>query len=111
MSQTRDALLWLLKLEKGFELEVPFRGVSGKRRFRFDAAHEARKVAVEYQGIGPGHQWASTQAVDHEKLNQAQLCGWLVIQCNAQSVNNGSCIEHIERAMGTRHDKIERSGE
>jgi hypothetical protein len=99
VSNTRDSLLFLLKLEKGFELEVPFRGLSGKRRFRWDAADAARKLAVEYQGIGRGHQWASAQAVDHEKLSEAALCGWRVIVCDAQSVNNGKCIEYIEAAL------------
>jgi hypothetical protein len=99
MSKTRDSLLWLLKLEHGFTLEVPFKGLSGKRRFRFDAAHEEKRVAVDYQGLGKGHQWADPQATDHEKINEAQLTGWTMILCSAVSVNNGRCMEYVERAL------------
>jgi hypothetical protein len=99
VSRTRDSLLWVLKLEHGFSLEVPFRGLSGKRRFRFDAAHEGKRVAVDYQGIGAGHQWAKEQATDHEKATEAQLCGWTFILCDAQSVNSGRCVEYVEEAL------------
>lgn len=84
----------------GFALEVPFRGLSGKRRFRFDAADSERMVAMDYQGIGAGHQWAKEQADDHEKINEAQLCGWTMVLCSAQSVNDGKCLEYVERACG-----------
>ena len=99
MSATRDRLLWWLRLEHGFTLEVPFRGLSGTRRFRFDAAIPDRKLAVEYQGVGRGHQWASAQAIDHEKLSEAQLCGWRVLVCDASSVNNGRCMAYVDAAL------------
>jgi hypothetical protein len=102
MSATRDTLLTVLTAAYGFALEVPFRGLSGKRRFRWDAADEARKIAVEYQGVGAGHQWAKEQAKDHEKLNEAILCGWQVIQCSAESVNNGVCLAYIDAAIAVR---------
>lgn len=99
MSATRDRLLTYLVHVHAFSLEVPFRGLSGKRRFRFDAALESRKIACEYQGIGKGHQWHQAQAVDHEKLSEAAVLGWRVIVCDAQSVNSGKCIEYVEQAM------------
>ena len=104
MSATRDSLLQYLVLVHGFALEVPFTGLSGKRRFRWDAADAERRVACEYQGIGPGHTWHREQARDHEKLNEGALCGWLVIVCSAESVNNGSCFEHVEAAMRIRDE-------
>jgi hypothetical protein len=100
MSKTRDDLLMVLQHAYGMELEVPFKGISGTRRYRFDAADRERRVAVEYQGIGRGHQWASEQAKDWEKLNEATLCGWTVILCSAEMVNNGRCREYIDRALG-----------
>jgi hypothetical protein len=102
VSTTRDSLLWLLKLEFGFALEVPFRGLSGKRRFRFDAAHEGKRVAVDYHGWGHGsgaHMYREKQAGDHEKANEAALCGWAYLVCDARSVDNGKCVEYVERAL------------
>jgi len=83
-----------------FELEVPFTGLSGKRGWIFDAAlTDGRMVALEYQGIGPGHQWPKQQAKDHEKASEAALCGGTLIFCDAISVNNGRCLEFVETAL------------
>lgn len=98
MSDTRERLLtWLDQL--GFAREVPFRGLNGKRRFRFDAAHEGKRVAIDYQGIGRGHRWHEQQATDHEKASEAALCGWTLLLCDAISVNNGRCLQYIEKAL------------
>jgi hypothetical protein len=104
VSRTRESLLtWLDAL--GFVREVPFKGISGKRRFRFDAAlTDGRMVAVDYQGIGAGHQWHKEQASDHEKINEAQLLGWIFVLCDAQSVNSGRCLEYVERALQGQDD-------
>lgn len=110
MSRTRDSLLELLVYGHGFQVEVPFRGLNGKRRFKFDAARPAdveasgagyAGIAVDYHGwgAGAGHIYREKQAGDHEKLSEAQLCGWVYIVCNALSVNNGRCVEYIELAM------------
>jgi hypothetical protein len=99
LSATRDRLLTYLVHAHGFVLEVPFKGLNGKRRFRFDAAKEERLVAVDYMGIGAGHQWAKAQATDHEKASEAALCGWTFILCDAQSTNSGKCMEYVETAL------------
>jgi hypothetical protein len=103
MSDTRDALLTYLVHAHGFTLEVPFRGLSGTRRWRWDAARlnadETGGVAVEYQGFGPGHQWSAGMERDMEKLSEGQLCGWTVIVCGSSSVNSGRCYELVELAL------------
>ncbi len=82
----------------GFELEVKFKGLSGKRQFRWDAAYG--RVAVEYMGKGPAHSAPGSGLTrDYDKLTQGQLCGWLVIPCNSDMVNDGRCIEYVERAL------------
>lgn len=101
MSATRDRLLHYLVYGHGFVLEHPFRGLSGKRRWRFDAARPDRMVALEYAGIGPGHTWHKEQARDHEKQSEAALCGWVLIVCDAELVNSGRCMEFVERAIET----------
>ena len=63
------------------------------RKFRFDYAWPAQKVAVETDGYGYHQTKAGLQA-DHEKSNLAQECGWIVIR-------------HTNRSLGSkqkRHD-------
>jgi hypothetical protein len=107
MSSTRDDLLWWLTLHHGFTLEVPFKGLSGKRRFRWDAAREDLMIAVEYQGQGIGHNIAPNQASDHEKISEGTLCGWLVIVVDASSVNNGKAFDYITQALEVRRGQEE----
>lgn len=99
MSATRDQLLTYLVHGLGFELEVPFRGLSGKRRWRWDAALPERRIALEYQGIGRGHQWHREQSRDHEKASEAALCGWTLIICDAELTNSGKCLEYVQAAL------------
>lgn len=89
--------LWLESL--GFVPEHPFRGRSGKRRFRFDWALPADLVAVEYDGRGVGHQSVSGTWADADKSNEAALCGWLLIRCNVETARSGKCQEWIEEAL------------
>jgi hypothetical protein len=86
------------------EVEAPFKGISGKRRFRFDYAWPARLLAVEYQGgiysKGPtGHRTAKGMKEDMEKLNEAVCCGWRVLYVNVDSVASGDAVRWIETAM------------
>ena len=95
MSAKDDLHLYLTSL--GFRAEVPFKGLSGKRRWRWDWALGA--VAVEYHGIGVGHQSIRGSWRDHEKSTEGQLCGFTVIQCNVASVDDGRCHDWIAKAM------------
>jgi hypothetical protein len=97
LSATRDRLLTYLVHVHAFALEVPFKGLNGKRRWRWDAALDT--VAVEYSGFGPGHQWNAGVSSDYEKVTEGQLCGWTVIVCNSDSVNSGKCIAYVEAAL------------
>lgn len=104
MSRPREELgLWLTT--QGFVPEVRLAGLSGKRRFRFDWARDERPagpaVAVEYDGMGVGHQSISGTWADAEKSNEAQLCGWLLIRCNARTWQDGKCQAWVEAALGT----------
>lgn len=103
VSPSRDQLMTDLE-QRGFAREVPFRGQSGRRRFAFDAAHERARVAVDYHGFGKGgaHNFKSKRAGDADKLNEAQLCGWLYIVCDAISVQSGRCLEHVDAALARR---------
>ncbi len=86
----------------GFELEYPFKGRSGKRRFRFDAAKPEIMLAVEYDGHGVGHQSISGTWADADKSNEAQMVGWMILRCNVATARSGYCIDIIEEAMKAR---------
>lgn len=94
--------IWLCSL--GFVAEHPFKGRSGKRRFRFDWALPVHFLAVEYDGRGVGHQSISGTWADAEKSNEAALCGWVLVRCNVQTARDGRCQEWIEEAIQQRRD-------
>jgi hypothetical protein len=100
MSRTRDAFLDWLVLVHGFALEVPFRGLSGKRRWRWDACKD--QVAVEYHGQGAHTSYVAGTWRDQEKVTEGQLCGFVVLQCNAMTVREGTCHHWVERALEGR---------
>lgn len=91
--------IWLEGL--GFVPEHPFKGRSGKRRWRFDWALPADVggIAIEYQGQGAHTHYVQGTWRDHEKTTEAQLCGWLLIQCNAMTAREGKCQEWVEAAL------------
>lgn len=73
------------------------------RRWRFDFVWADRKLAVEVQGgayTNGGHNRAGHQASDCEKLNEAQLLGWRVLQFNTEQLKHPQIVrETVERAM------------
>lgn len=92
--------LWLESL--GFVPEHPFRGRSGKRRWRFDWALPADLgggIACEYNGLGAHTTYVTGTFRDMEKVTEAQLCGWLVVQCNVETTRDGRCQSWIEEAL------------
>lgn len=107
MGTKDDITLYMHAL--GFVAEVPFKGLTGKRKWRWDWAKGT--VAVEYHGIGVGHQSVKGTWRDHEKTTEGQLCGFTVIQCNAGSVKDGRCFDWIERAVGGHPPKRRGAGQ
>lgn len=83
----------------GFRAELPFGGLAGDRGWRWDYAIEGLRLAVEYMGKGPGHQWNAGLDRDYQKITEGQLCGWTVVICNSESVNDGRCLGYVEAAL------------
>ncbi len=85
-----------------------------KRKWRFDLAIPELKIACEYQGglfMGRrgGHQSVKGTRKDWEKMNEAQICGWIVLQFGPDETRTGSAMLVIERAIKYRmesHDRI-----
>ncbi len=99
--------LWLDSLD--FEREVPFRGISGKRRWRFDYARPELMLAVEYDGImsyGPSHTSISGIMRDAEKSTDAAICGWMLLRVNAKTIGSGVAQRWVELAIETREAEM-----
>lgn len=72
------------------------------RRWRFDVAWPAHKVAVEVDGgtwIGGRHVTGAGFERDAEKLNTAAVEGWLVLRVTPAMVDDGRALRFVERAI------------
>jgi very-short-patch-repair endonuclease len=75
------------------------------RRWRFDFAWPDKKVAVEVQGgvyTGGAHVRGPQYTKDREKMNTAQLDGWIVLEVTTTHINNHDAIGWIEKAYHMR---------
>ena len=73
-----------------------------KRRWRFDYAWPALKVAWEIHGgvYSHGrHTRGGGFTADREKMNEAALAGWLVIETTTGQVESGQALAWLERAV------------
>lgn len=93
------------------EPEPEFHFALPERKWRFDWAwmpadnwnFRNRKVALEIHGgvfVQGHHSRGQSQIDDWEKLNLAQVAGWIVLQCSPQQVESGEIFPVIRRALG-----------
>lgn len=81
--------------------ERQFRGIPG-RRFRFDFAWPAQRVAVEVDGgiwIGGRHARGSGIEGDAAKLSLAAAHGWRVLRVTRRLIESGEAVALIEQAL------------
>lgn len=86
------------------EPEPEFRFLEG-RRFRFDCAWPVWKVAVDVQGgiwSRGAHVRGKGYRRDCEKLNEAQLAGWVFLWATTDMVRDGRALAFVERALQLR---------
>lgn len=102
-----DGLLRLTGLDAGCEREYVF---ARPRRWRFDFAWPAPKVAVEIEGgvwadrrgsVGRHLTGAGFEG-DCEKYNEAAIRGWLVLRLPAKLIESGEDLRLLERALAAR---------
>lgn len=84
------------------ETEVEFHPT---RAWRWDWCWSAYRVALELQG-GTRKQGRHNRhhgySNDCEKLNEAQLLGWLCLWATTEQVASGAALAWVERALGQR---------
>ena len=79
-----------------------------KRKWKFDFALPAIKVAVEYEGLNfrhggaSGHQTIKGVTAGNEKYSEASIAGWCLVLVNALSVESGLAHDLIKRAVDGR---------
>ncbi len=87
-----------------------------KRKWKFDFALPAIKVAVEYEGLNfrhggaSGHQTIKGVAAGNEKYSEASIAGWCLVLVNALSVESGLAHDLIKRAVDGRRISIAEIG-
>lgn len=71
------------------------------RKWRFDYAFVFYSIAIEVQGgiwIGGAHSRGRFLVRDYEKLNEAQLLGWIVLQVQPKDLCTLDTVQMIKRA-------------
>ena len=94
----------LLKGHKiqGFSQQVLFHPY---RRWRFDFANTSLKIAIELHGgvwVNGRHTTGAGFTKDREKMNEAQLLGWIVLECTEKHIKSGEALAWLERALKLR---------
>lgn len=72
------------------------------RRWRFDLAWPATRVALEIEGatwVAGRHSRGSGFESDCEKYNEAAIAGWTVLRVTADMVVDGRALAFLERAF------------
>ena len=86
----------------GYTTELQFHPT---RKWRFDYAWEGQKIAVEVHG-GVYRQGRHTRGegftTDREKMTEAALLGWTVIEVTPEHIKSGQLREWLTRAFQNR---------
>ena len=72
------------------------------RRWRFDLAWTAQKIAVEIDGggwVNGRHSRGAGIEKDSEKFNEAILLGWRVFRCSPRQVKSGQMAQWLAQAL------------
>lgn len=85
---------------RGWPVPVAEHKFHDTRRWRFDLAWPALKLAAEVNGgvfVGGRHSRGAGQMKDYEKLNAAVLLGWSVIQVVPKQITDGTLNDILSR--------------
>ncbi|MBE4575617.1 hypothetical protein BOO29_10945 [Vibrio navarrensis] len=101
MSELEVLLLSHIRAVKLATPEAEFR-FHKTRRWRFDFAYPAQRVAIEVEGgtwANGRHTRGKGYAADCEKYNVAALEGWRVLRFTGDMIKSGDAITMIEEAL------------
>lgn len=73
------------------------------RNWRFDFCWPLKKIAVEIQGFGPGHNSLAGMTNDYAKHNQALLLNWKILYFMAKDLrieNHHQTINLVKTMLG-----------
>ena len=76
-----------------------------ERKWRFDLVWVSFKVAVEVHGgihSGGRHTRGAGFERDREKMNEAALMGWLVLEVTGDQIRSGQALAWVEKALEVR---------
>ncbi len=72
------------------------------RKWRFDLAWEAQRVALEVQGglfVQGRHSRGAALLKEHEKLNAAAALGWRILYCTPKTLCDLGTLRTIKDAL------------
>lgn len=91
----------LLK-EHGVPLPEPEYRFHPQRRWRFDAAWPAAKLALEQDGgifTGGRHVRGAALLEEHRKMNEAAILGWRVLRTTPSKLLTMETVDMVRRAL------------
>lgn len=109
--RTTDYPAMLILEIRSRKLPIPVReyqGIPG-RKFRYDLAWPAKKLALEVQGgvfSGGRHTRGIGYTADCEKLNLTVLNGWRMLWVTPAHIRDGKAIRWVEQALKMPPDAI-----
>jgi hypothetical protein len=72
------------------------------RKWRFDLAWPSLLIAVEVHGgihTGGRHTRGGGFEKDREKMNEAQILGWIVLEVTGEQIRSGQALAWVEKAL------------
>jgi very-short-patch-repair endonuclease len=94
-------------LEAGAVAEYKFHA---GRKWRFDFAYPAMKIAVEIEGgtwSGGRHTRGSGYAEDANKYNHAAIDGWMVLRGDGGMIKSGALVRAVKAAIDARRVAVD----
>lgn len=101
-SELEERFAWILLAHRVSPRPLREYRFHQERNWQLDFAWPSHKVAVEVQGAihaNGRHNRGAALLKEYEKLNEAQLAGWTILLVTRETMDDGSAIEMLRRAL------------